>query len=150
MGHRDAMSPERCGAVRGGAAPFLAAPPSKWRPFNNSVIFQPICFKFEYKVDGRMGNDVASPPQRYGAVRGAAAPFPAAPPSKWRPFNNSVIFQPICFKFEYKVDRRMGNDVATPPQRYGAVRGAAAPFPAAPPSKWHFWWRYTRIHSITL
>ena len=46
MGHREAMSPERCGAVRGGAAPFQAAPPLKWRPFNNSVIFQPICFKF--------------------------------------------------------------------------------------------------------
>ena len=35
MGHLDAMSPERYGAVRGGAAPFPAAPPSKWRPFNN-------------------------------------------------------------------------------------------------------------------
>ena len=27
----------------------------------------------------------------------------------------------------------MGNDVATLPQRYGAVRGAAAPFLAVPP-----------------
>ena len=54
------------------------------------------------------------------------------PLSKWRPFNNSVIFQPICFKIEYKVDRRIGNDVATPLQSYGAVGGAAAPFPAAP------------------
>ena len=97
-----------------------------------------------------MGNDVTTPPQCYGAIRGAAAPFSAAPPSKWRLFNNSVIFQPIWFKFEYKVDRRMGNDVAMPPQRYGAVRGAAAPFLAAPPSKWHFWWPYTRIHSITV
>ena len=66
------MSAERCGAVRGGAAPFPAAPPSKWRPFNNSVIFQPICFKFEYKVDRRMKNDVATPPQRYSTVSGAA------------------------------------------------------------------------------
>ena len=130
MGHRDEMSPERCGAVRGGAAPFPTVPPSKWRPFNNSVIFQPICFKFEYKVDRRMGNDVATPPQRYGAVRGAAAPFPAAPPSKWRPFNNSVIFQLICFKFEYKVDLRMGHREIMSPERYGVVRGAA------PPSKW--------------
>ena len=89
----------------------------KWRPLNNFVIFQPICFKFEYKVDRRMGNDVATPPQRYGAVRGAAAPFPAAPPSKWRPFNNSVIFQPICFKIGSKVDRRMGNDIAALPHR---------------------------------
>ena len=56
-----------------------------------------------------MGNDVVTPPQRYGAVRGAAAPFPAAPPSKWRPFNNSVIFWPICFKFGLEVDLRMGN-----------------------------------------
>ena len=79
-----------------------------------------------------MGNDVVAPPQRYGAARGAAAPFSAAPPSKCRPFNNSGIFQPICFKIEYKVDCRMGNDVATPLQRYGAVGGAAAPFPAAP------------------
>merc|ERR1711873_248035 len=89
------------------------------------------------KVDRRIGNDVATRPQRYGAVGGAAAPFPAAPPSKWRPFINSVIFQPICFKFGLKVGRRMGNEVETPPQRYGAKRGAAAPFPAAPPSKWH-------------
>ena len=80
-------------------APSLPVPPSKWRLFNNSVIFRPICFKFRKKVDCRTGNDVATPPQRYSAVRGAAAPFPAAPPSKWRPFNNSVIFQPICFKF---------------------------------------------------
>ena len=100
---------------RNAAAPYGAA--LKWRPFNNSVIFQPICFKFEYKVDHRMGNDVATPPQRYGAVRGAAAPFPAAPPSKWRPFNNSVIFQPICFKIGSKVDRRMGNDIAALPHR---------------------------------
>ena len=74
-----------------------------------------------------MGNDEVTPPQRNGAGRGAAAPFPAAPSSKWRPFNNSVIFQPICFKFEYKVDRRMGNDVATSPQRCGAVHGGAPP-----------------------
>ena len=69
------MSPERCGAVCGGAAPFPAARPSKWRPFNNSVIFQPICFKFEYKVDLRMGNDVAMPPRctwRCGALSGSA------------------------------------------------------------------------------
>ena len=79
-----------------------------------------------------MGNDVATPPQRYGAVCGAAAPFPAAPPSKWRPFNNSVIFQPICFEFEYKVDGRMGNDVAMSPQCYCAVHVALAPFSAAP------------------
>jgi len=71
-----------------------------------------------------MGNDVVTPPQRYGAVPGAAAPFPAALQSKWRPFNNSVIFWPICFKFGKKVDCRMGNYVATTPQRYGAVRGA--------------------------
>ena len=114
MGHHNAMLPERYGAVRNAAAPFPAAPPSKWRPFNNSVIFQPICFKFEYKVDHRMGNDVTMPPQRCGAVRGSAAPFPAVPPSKWCPFNNFVIFQPICFKFEYKVDCRMGNDVTMP------------------------------------
>ena len=52
-----------------------------------------------------MGNDVATLPQRYGAVRGAAAPFPAAPPSKWRPFYNFVILylaktmfcQVLCF-----------------------------------------------------
>ena len=117
MGNDVVTPPQRYGAVRGAAAPFPAAPPSKWRPFNNSVIFQPICFKFEYKVDRRMGNDVATPPQRYGAVRGAAAPFPAAPPSKWRPFNNSVIFQPICFKIGSKVDRRMGNDIAALPHR---------------------------------
>jgi len=91
MGYRDAMSPDRCGAVRGVAAPFPAAPPLKWRSFNNSYIFQPICFKFEYKVDRRMENDVATPPKRCGAVRGGAAPFPAARPSKRRPFNNSVI-----------------------------------------------------------
>ena len=127
MGNDVATPPQRYGAVRGAAAPFPAAPPSKGRPFNNSVIFQPICFKFEYKVDRRMG-DVVTPPQRYGAVCGAAAPFPAALPSKWRPFNNSVIFQPICFKFEYKVYRRKGNDVATPSQRYGAVRGAQRHF----------------------
>jgi len=94
MGHRDGMSPERCDAVRGAAAPFPAAPSSKWRPFNNSVIFRPICFKFGKKVDRRMGVDVGTTLQRYGAVRGAAAPFPAAPfpaapPSKWRLFNNS-------------------------------------------------------------
>ena len=82
-----------------------------------------------------MGNDVATTLQPYSAVRGAAAPFPTALPSKWRPFNNSVFFLPICSKFEYKVDRKMGNDVKTPPKRYGAVCGAAAPFPAAPPSK---------------
>merc|ERR1711873_342940 len=86
MGHRDAMSPERCGAVRGGAAPFPAAPPSKWHPFNNSVIFQPIFFKFGKKVVRRMGIDVGTTLQRYGAVSGTAAPFPAAPPSKGRPF----------------------------------------------------------------
>ena len=136
MGNDVATPPQRYGAVRGAAAPFPAAPPSKWRPFNNSVIFQPICFKFEYKVDRRMGNDVATPPQRDAAVHGAAAPIPATPPPKWRPFNNSVIFWPICFKFGWKVDRRMGNHVATRPQRYGAVLGAAALFPAAPPSKW--------------
>merc|ERR1711873_340051 len=82
------------------------------------------------------GNDVVTPPQRYSAVRGAAAPFPAAPPSKWRPFNNSVIFRPIFFKFGLRVERGMGNDVRTPLQCYGAVRGIADPFPAAPPSKW--------------
>ena len=128
MGHRDGMLPERCDAVRGAASPFPAAPSSKWRPFNNSVIFQLICFKFKYKVDLGMGNDVGASAQRYGAVRGAAAPFPAAPPSKWRPFNNSVIFQPICFKFEYKVDLRMGNDVAMPPRRTwrrGTLSGGA-------------------------
>ena len=27
----------------------------------------------------------------------------------------TVIFQPICFKFGYKVDRRMGNDIAALP-----------------------------------
>ena len=52
----------------------------------------------------------------------------------WRPFNISVIFQPICFKIEYEVVRRMRNYEATPPQRYGTVRGAGAPFPAAPPT----------------
>ena len=46
MGHRDAMSPERCGAVRGGAAAFPAAQPSNRRPFNNSVISYPIGLKF--------------------------------------------------------------------------------------------------------
>ena len=30
-------------------------------------------------------------------------------PSKWRPFNNSVIFRPLCFKFGLEVDLRMGN-----------------------------------------
>ena len=125
MGNDIVTPPQRYGAVRGVAAPFPAAPPSKWCPFNNSVIFWPICFKIGKKVGRRMGNDVVTPPQRYGAVRGAAAPFPAAPPSKWRPFNNSVIFRPICFKFGKKVDRRMGNDVETPPQRsapYAAPR----------------------------
>ena len=39
MGHRDGMSPERCDAVRGAAAPFPAAPSSKWRPFNNCHFF---------------------------------------------------------------------------------------------------------------
>ena len=136
MGNDVATPSERSGAIRGGTAPFPAAPPLKWRPFNNSVIFQPICFKFEYKVDRRMRNDVATLSERSGAICGGMAPFPAAPPSKWRPINNSVIFQPICFKFEYKVDHRMGNDVATPPQCYNAVRGVAAPFPAATPSKW--------------
>ena len=130
----DVATQSQCyGAVGGAAAPFPAALPSKWRPFNNSVIFQLICFKFGWKVDRRMGNDVATQPQRYGAVGGAAAPFPAAPPSKWRLFNNSVIFRPICFKFGWKVDHRMRNDVAMPPQRYGPVGMAPAPFLAAPP-----------------
>jgi hypothetical protein len=66
MGHRDAMSRERYGAVLGAAAPFPAAPTSKWRPFNNSVIFWPIYLKFGWKVDRRMGNDVAMPPQYFG------------------------------------------------------------------------------------
>jgi hypothetical protein len=136
MRHRDAMLPERYGTVPGAAAPFPAAPPSKWRPVYKSVIFESFCFKFGLKVDHGMGNNVVALQQRYVAVRGAAAPFPAAPPSKWRPFNNFVVFQLICFKFESKVDRRMRNDVATSPQRYGAVRGAAAPFPAASHSKW--------------
>ena len=127
---------QRYAAVRGATAPFPAAPPLKWRPFNNSVIFWPIFFKFGKKVDRRMGNDVATPLQRYSALCGTAAPFPAAPPSKWRPFNNSVIFWPICFKIGKKVDCRMGNDVGTPPQRNGVVRGAAAPFPAAAHLKW--------------
>ena len=56
-----------------------------------------------------MGNGVVMPPQRYGTIRGTADPFPAAPPSKWRPFNNSIIFCPICFKFGLEVDLRMGN-----------------------------------------
>ena len=56
-----------------------------------------------------MRNDVATPPQCYGAICGAAALFLAAPPSKWRLFNNSVIFRPICFKFWLEVDLRMGN-----------------------------------------
>ena len=99
---------------------------------NNFAIFRPIWPKFGPKLDLGMGHREAMLPERYGAVHGAAAPFPAAPPSKWRPLNNSVIFQPICFKFEYKVDRRMGHDVATPLQRYGAVGGAVAPFPVAP------------------
>ena len=99
MGNDVVALPQRYGATRGAAVPFPAAPPSKWRPFNNSVIFQSICFKFEYKVDRRMGNDVATLPQRYGAVPSAGTPFSAAPPSKWPPFNNSVIFQPIGFKF---------------------------------------------------
>ena len=71
-----------------------------------------------------MGNDVVTTPQRYSAVRGAVAPFPAAPPSKWRPFNNSVIFWPICVEFGKKVDHKMGNDVPTPLHCYGALRGA--------------------------
>ena len=79
MGHCDGMSLERCDALGGAVAPFPAAPSSKWRPFNNSVIFQPICFKIEYEVDRRMRNYEATPPQRFGTVRGAAAPFPAAP-----------------------------------------------------------------------
>ena len=82
------------------------------------------------------GNEVAMPLQRYGAICGAAAPFLAAPLSKWRPFSNSVIFQPICFKFEYKVDCMMGNDEATPSQHCIIVRGTTAPFPVALPSKW--------------
>ena len=68
------------------AAPYMAP----WRHFRR---------QFEKKVDRRMGNGVAMWPQRYSAVGGAAAPFPAVPPSKWRPFNNSVTFKPICFKF---------------------------------------------------
>ena len=95
------------------------------RKCHNFVIFRPIWPKFGPKLDLRMGHRDAMSPERYGAVRGAAAPFPAAPPSKWRPFNNSVIFQPICFKFEYKVDRRMGNDVAMPPQRRRTWRRSA-------------------------
>ena len=136
MGKDVATQPQRYGAVGGARAPFPVAPPSKWRLFDNFVIFLPICLKFGWKVDRKMGNDVATPPQHYGAVRGAGAPFPAAPPSKWRSFNNSVIFRPIFFKFEFKVDRRMGNYEATPPRRYGTVCGAAAPFRAAPPTKW--------------
>merc|ERR1719419_1302011 len=63
-----------------------------------------------------MGGNVSMPPQCYGALHDAAAPFPPAPPSKWRPFNNSVNFQPICFIFRYMVNSRMGNDLAMPPQ----------------------------------
>ena len=91
MGHRDAMLSERYGAVLGATAPFPAAPPSKWRPFNNSVIFWPICFKFGKKVDRTLGNDIATPPEHYGAVRGPTAPFPAATASNWLLFNNPVI-----------------------------------------------------------
>ena len=75
-----------------------------------------------------MGNDVKTPPKRYGAVRGAAAPFPAAPPLKWHLFNNSVIFQSICFKFRLKVDRRMRNEVAMlrrGKRRHSAISGGA-------------------------
>ena len=85
-----------------------------------------------YKVDHKMGNDVKTPPKRYGAVRGAAAPFPVAPPLKWHLLNNSVIFQSICFKFRLKVDRRMRNEVAIPPRCYGAASGATVPFPVVP------------------
>ena len=63
------------------------------------LFFWPIWLKFGSKLDLRMGHREIMSPERYGVVRGAAAPFPAAPPLKWRPFNNSVIFWPICFKF---------------------------------------------------
>ena len=71
-----------------------------------------------------------------GTIPGTATLFSAVPPSKWRPFNNSVIFWLIYFKCGKKVAQGMANDVATVPQHYGAAPGAAAPFPAAPPSKW--------------
>ena len=65
---------------------------SKQRPFNNSVIFCSVWLKFGTKTNCRMGNDVATPPQRYNIIFCAAAPFLAAPPSKRRPFNSFVIF----------------------------------------------------------
>ena len=71
--------------------------------------------------------------------RNAAGPYVATQRQfRWRfPQNGAylitVIFWTICFKFGWKVDHRMRNDVAMPPQRYGAVRMAAAPFLAAPP-----------------
>ena len=74
-----------------------------------------------------MGNDVKTPPKGYGAVRGAAAPFPA-PMLKWHLFNNSVIIQSICFKFRLKVDRRMRNEVAMlrrGKRRHSAIFGGA-------------------------
>ena len=37
-----------------------------------------------------MGNDVATPLQRYSSVRGVTAPFPEVLPAKWHSFNNSV------------------------------------------------------------
>ena len=116
MGNDVATPPQRYAAVCGAVAPFPAAPPSKWRLFNNSVIFQSICFKFRLKVDRRMRNEVAIPPQCYGAASGATVPFPVVPLLKRR-INNSVIFQPIWLKFGQKVDRRMGNDVAALPHR---------------------------------
>ena len=137
IGNDDITPPQRYGAVGGVPAPFLAPPPSKWRPFNNSVIFRSIWLKFGPVTDLRMGNDDATPPQCYGAVRGVPAPFPPPPPSKWRPLNNSIIFRSIWLKFNPVADLRIGNDDITPPQRYGAIGGVPAPFLAPPPSKWH-------------
>ena len=73
---------------------------SKRRPFNNSVIFCSVWLKFGTKTNCRMGNDVATPPQRYNIIFGAAAPFLAAPPSKRRLFNSCFIYPlPIWLKF---------------------------------------------------
>ena len=91
MGHHDAMSPEHYGAVRGATAPFPV--------LGEDAITLPFFDQFGPKLDLRMGHHDAMLPEGYRAVRGGAAPFPTVPPSKWRPFNNSVIFQPICFKF---------------------------------------------------
>ena len=152
MGIDVAIPPQRYNIILGAAAPFLAAPPSKggysialsflfcqfglnlderqaaashskWRPFIDFVIFCPIEAKFGSKTDCKMGSENATPLSRYRAIGSSAALILAAIHSKWQPFNFSVIFWPVLFKFGWKVDHRIENDVAMPPQCYGAVCG---------------------------